>query len=114
MSSLDRTRYIFIGIIGIALLAIIVVSITGEPDPTLTPFSSPETTHPTGDDVVGISVLTSDTKAEWMERVTESFNAAGFQTDSGKTIFAEVMEEGSPGDAQQAVLDGEIKPVVWI
>ena len=65
------------------------------------------------DNTVEILMLTADTKAEWVNTVTEPFNEAGFKTSSGKTIYVEVAEQGSPGDAQQAVLDGEIKPVVW-
>ncbi len=58
-------------------------------------------------------MLTADTKAEWVETVTESFNAAKFKTPSGKNIFVEVMEQDSPGDAQQAVVNGSIQPIVW-
>jgi len=62
---------------------------------------------------VDILMLTADTKAEWGETVTETFNIAEFKTSSGKTIFVEIMEQGSPSDAQQAVLDGRIRPVIW-
>jgi Ca-activated chloride channel family protein len=58
-------------------------------------------------------MLTADTKAEWVETVTESFNAAEFKTSSGKTISVEVMEQDSPGDARDAVVNGSIQPVVW-
>ena len=62
---------------------------------------------------VDILMLTSDTKAEWVHTVTEKFNAAEVETVSGKAIFVEIVEEGSPGDAQQAVIDETIQPVVW-
>jgi hypothetical protein len=58
-------------------------------------------------------MLTVDTKAEWVETVTESFNAADFKTASGKTIFVEVMEQDSPGEARDALLAEAIQPVVW-
>lgn len=65
------------------------------------------------DNNVYILMLTADTKAEWVETVTETFNADKSKTTSGKTIIVEVVEQGSPSEAQQAVLDGKIKPVVW-
>ncbi len=62
---------------------------------------------------VELLILTADTKAEWVETVTESFNAADFKTASGKTIFVEVMEQDSPGEARDALLAEAIQPVVW-
>jgi Ca-activated chloride channel family protein len=132
MSSRDRTRNLFIVIVGAGLLIAIFATISstiGKPTPEPTGQSAdtagtrssePSTstqTRSTGNVVsisdVEILMLTADTKAEWVVTATEPFNAQRFKTASGKTISVTVMEEGSPGDAQQAVIDGEIQPVVW-
>ena len=58
-------------------------------------------------------MLTADTTAEWVNTVTDDFNEARHRVGSGKTIMVRVVGQGSPDNAQQRVLDGEIQPVVW-
>jgi Ca-activated chloride channel family protein len=119
----DRTRTIFLIIIGIAIVVVIgflIIEPPLPPDPestgetsTASSESSSTTSSEGSTEKVEILMLTADTKAEWVKTVTESFNAAEFETPSGKTIFVEVMEQDSPGDARDAILNGSIQPAVW-
>jgi Ca-activated chloride channel family protein len=95
-----------------AVLAVIIAGCASAPTATAGPTVTPRPTA-TPRNAVGILILTADTKAEWVNVVTDAFNQAEVKTASGKTVYVEVMEQGSPGDAQQAVLDGTIKPTVW-
>ena len=115
MNARDRTRYVFTLIIGVALLivvAFIIIDDGTEPEP------QPETqpTYEGAQDPPGqaeILMLTADTKAEWVVSATIPFNDQRFKTSSGNTILVTVIDEGSPGDAQQRVIDETIQPVVW-
>jgi Ca-activated chloride channel family protein len=80
---------------------------------TPTPRSTPTPTSPVPPNAVEILMLTADTKAEWVNVVTDPFNEARHTTLSGRPIWVHVEEQDSPGDAQGRVLAGEIKPVVW-
>lgn len=60
-----------------------------------------------------ITILTTDTKAEWLEKATRSFNDGKFTTDQGKLVYVEILREGSPGDAQQGIQDGALQPTIW-
>ena len=62
---------------------------------------------------VEVLLLTSDTKAEWVNTVTEPFNAAQFTTASGRPIVVTVQGHGSPGESQQAIIDGTLQPTLW-
>jgi Ca-activated chloride channel family protein len=55
---------------------------------------------------------TNDTKASWVNRVTEDFNNAGLETDSGRRIVVQV-EQLSSGDVFPKIREGEIQPTVW-
>jgi hypothetical protein len=58
---------------------------------------------------VEVLLLTSDTKAEWVHTVTEPFNAAQFTTANGRPIVVTVQGHGSPGESQQAIIDGTLE-----
>jgi Ca-activated chloride channel family protein len=60
-----------------------------------------------------VLLLTSDTKAEWVHTVTEPFNAAQFTTANGRPIVVTVQGHGSPGESQQAIIDGTLQPTLW-
>ena len=64
-------------------------------------------------DAVRISILTTDTKAEWLGKATESFNNAGIKTSLGHPVYVEILLEGSPGEAQQGMQDGTYQPTIW-
>jgi Ca-activated chloride channel family protein len=55
---------------------------------------------------------TNDTKAEWVKRVTELFNEAAFETESGRQIIVQV-EQLSSGDVFPKIQSGEIQPTIW-
>jgi Ca-activated chloride channel family protein len=62
---------------------------------------------------VEVIMLTSDTKAEWLNTVTDPFNAARHKTSSGMPIVVSVVGHGSPGKSQQRIINGELRPTIW-
>ena len=74
-------------------------------------------TNPTPDlgqgPVVEVMLLTSDTKAEWLHKVTDPFNLAGHTTESSARIYVKVVGHGSPQASQQRVIDGLQQPILW-
>jgi Ca-activated chloride channel homolog len=64
-------------------------------------------------EIVNITILTTDTKAEWLNKATESFNNAAIKTSLGHPIYVQILQEGSPGEAQQAMQDGTYQPTIW-
>jgi Ca-activated chloride channel family protein len=65
---------------------------------------------PTGS--VEISFYSSNTKEDWINAVTEKFNAAEIKIAAGKPVFVHVTHVTS-GGSQQDILAGKIKPVAW-
>jgi Ca-activated chloride channel family protein len=63
-------------------------------------------------DAVKISIVTGDTKAEWLHNVTNRFNAAQVKNAAGKPVYVEVVDLSS-GDAKLAILNNEITPTIW-
>lgn len=61
---------------------------------------------------IAISFYTSDTKANWINDVTEDFNAAGYHVSSGKLIQVVVIQADS-GDLKEELLAGKIQPTVF-
>lgn len=61
---------------------------------------------------VEISFHTSNTKEDWVNAVTEKFNAAQIKTASGKPVFVTVKHVTS-GGSQAEILDGKAQPTVW-
>jgi len=124
MRTRDRTRIIFVTIVGTVLLLICGISlrqlIRDEIVKTSTPQATGDATsggddpqptrQPTGK--VTISFWTNDTKAEWVEEVTNRFNAARFQTESGQVIVVEFNQSDS-GDVLPMLQRGEIEPTLW-
>ncbi len=109
MTTKDRTRVLFVAIVGSVLLLICAVLLwqivnVGEGG------SEPPTRPPTGD--VVISIWTNDTKAEWVEEVTNRFNATQTQTESGKTITVQFNQSDS-GDVLPLLRQGKIEPTLW-
>jgi Ca-activated chloride channel family protein len=62
---------------------------------------------------VKISILTTDTKAEWLGAVTQDFNDAHKVTGDGRPIQVEMLQVSGPEVAVDKVLDGTLKPVLW-
>src|SRR5574341_1340352 len=61
---------------------------------------------------VEISFYSSNTKEDWINAVTESFNAAQIKVKSGEPIFVRVTHVTS-GGSQSDILSGKIKPIAW-
>jgi Ca-activated chloride channel family protein len=59
-----------------------------------------------------ILFVTSNTKEDWVNAVTERFNAAGIETRSGKPVFVRVVHVTS-GGSQTDILEGRLQPTVW-
>jgi len=107
---MNRTRAVFTTIIIATLLIIFVAFILqffGDDEST---DSAEPTPLPEG--TILLSIASSNTKQNWLNQVVESFNEAGHQTANDMAIVAEV-EHVTSGGSMNAILDGELKPVVW-
>ncbi len=62
---------------------------------------------------VNISIITSDTKAEWLEKATERFNNADIRLKGGNPVHVEILREGAPLGIQESILNGTITPTIW-
>jgi Ca-activated chloride channel homolog len=128
-SGLTGQTKILLGLVGgFAVVAVAVRLMTGNggdqqppPPPTPTPAVTvnreatvpPESPSAPGDPVK-ISILTTDTKAEWLGAVTDDFNAAGIKTAAGRPIQVEMLQVSGPDMMMQGVLAGNtLKPVLW-
>ena len=111
---MDRTRIIFITIIGLGLCIVggIIAS----------SFVSQLTSGQNGGDEgtqievpagsVLVTLASSNTKRNWLDQVTAEFNAAGMTTSSGSPIVVDVSHVTS-GGSMNAILDGELQPTAW-
>ncbi len=61
---------------------------------------------------VEIALYSSSTKEDWINAVTESFNAAQIRIASGKLVRVRVTQVNS-GDSKLAILEGKIQPTLW-
>jgi Ca-activated chloride channel family protein len=61
---------------------------------------------------VEISFASSNTKEDWVNAVTEKFNAAQIKTSGGQPVFVRVSHVTS-GGSQGDILSGKIQPTVW-
>ena len=62
--------------------------------------------------MVDIALYSSSTKEDWINSVTETFNAAQIKTESGKLIRVRVTHVNS-GDSKDDILEGKIRPTLW-
>jgi Ca-activated chloride channel homolog len=62
---------------------------------------------------VVISIVTNDTKAEWLKLVTDAFNATQTKTSAGRQIVVDMLQESSPGPTVEKIVKGEMQPVLW-
>jgi Ca-activated chloride channel family protein len=111
---MNRPRFVFALIIGLALLIIfgaLVAGLLGNLAGGRERAEEAETTPlPAG--TILLSIASSNTKRNWLDRVVMDFNAAGFSTTSGEAIVAEV-EHVTSGGSMNAILDGDLQPVAW-
>jgi len=111
---MNRTRVVFIVIISIALLIVcgtlffqLIGNLTEQDN-------SAENEAPTAlpADTLLVTIASSNTKRNWLDQVVQNFNSAGFTTDAGNRIIAEV-EHVTSGGSMNAILDGQLSPVAW-
>jgi len=111
---MNRTRWVFIVIITVAILIVFGVLIAQLINNLLDQDGNAEgeaaTTLPS--DAVLVTIASSNTKRNWLDQVVEDFNAAGFTTSAGNRIIAEV-EHVTSGGSMNAILDGQLTPVGW-
>ena len=62
---------------------------------------------------VGITIVTNDTKAEWLGLVTEAFNKSAVKTEQGHQIVVQMIQESSPGPTVKKIVAGELQPILW-
>jgi Ca-activated chloride channel family protein len=117
---MDRTRVVFIAIIGIAVCivgAIIGAQAIGNflEDNGGTTIADTTETEPQVEVPAGgilITVASSNTKEDWMDQVTAEFNASQTKTSDGRIIAVEVSHVTS-GGSMNAILDGNSQPTAW-
>jgi Ca-activated chloride channel family protein len=117
---MDRTRVVFIAIIGIAVCivgAIIGAQAIGNflEDNGGTTIADTTDTEPQVEVPAGgilITVASSNTKEDWMDQVTAEFNASQTKTSDGRIIAVEVSHVTS-GGSMNAILDGNSQPTAW-
>jgi Ca-activated chloride channel family protein len=110
---MNRTRLVFVAIVSITLIIIggaLFVQVIGG----LLDDEGPETAEatPLPADTVLVTLASSNTKRNWMDRMVEEFNASAQKTGAGNEIVIEV-EHVTSGGSMNAILDGSLQPVAW-
>ncbi len=108
---MNRTRLVFFVILLVAFLIVSIGLLMRGLRQIAGPAGAGEVGTPLPRDAIVVSIQSSNTKQDWMNQVVESFNAAGY-TVEGRPIVVTVEHVGS-GSSMQAILDGEVQPVVW-
>jgi Ca-activated chloride channel family protein len=61
---------------------------------------------------VEITLYSSSTKEDWIDAVTEAFNAGAYETASGNAIVVSVRH-GNSGGSRDDILGGLVTPTLW-
>ena len=111
-----RSTVVFFVIVGMAVLAVAAgglflgsFSLDGN---SASPSPAADDTTPLPQDAVVIEFHSSNTKEKWIDEIVADFNAEQHRTEGGKPILVTVFHVTS-GGSYQAIMDGEILPVVW-
>jgi Ca-activated chloride channel homolog len=124
MRRADRTRVVFVSILGLAVLLVLVVRSCTTPPPggvagSLAPAETTtgagsEATGPAAasSDVVQILFWTNDTKADWVKAVTQRFNEQQHRIGSGQIVQVEVQKGDSP-DALREIQASTLQPAAF-
>ncbi len=107
---MNRTRVVFTAIIFgvvVIILGALVIQFLGddESDELGEPTALPEGT-------VLVTIASSNTKRNWLDQLVQNFNEEGLTTSTDQAIIAEV-EHVTSGGSMNAILDGNLAPVVW-
>ena len=92
---------VVIGMLGVPLACSGSSSTSRTPEPTVPPNG------------IKITIVTNDTKAEWLRLVTDAFNALKIRTAAGHQIVVVVAQESSPGPTVERIVKGELQPTLW-
>jgi Ca-activated chloride channel family protein len=110
---MDRARAIFVIIIVVALIIVgagLLVRIIDQlSDDSRDRQDEAGTPLPAG--ALVVEIQSSNTKEDWMDQVIASFNQQDHSV-GGQPIVVTVYHVGS-GSSMDAIIDGEIEPVVW-
>lgn len=113
---MNRTLTVFLGIIGVALLAVaLMVGLVLTPQsksPPQTAANESDFATVTQPGTTVLTIASSLTKQKWMEAVVANFHAADVRTSKGSRIAVEVKGVLS-GGSMWKILDGRMKPIVW-
>ncbi len=71
------------------------------------------TPTPLPPNAIGISIVTNDTKAEWLGIVTDAFNKQAVKTSAGHDIIVQMIQESSPDPTVKKIVAGELQPALW-
>lgn len=112
----NRTTIVFFAVVGLAVL-IVVAGLIIQALSNLANQSTPgpgdvSVATPLPPGAVAVEFHSSNTKEKWVGEIVADFNAANHQTKSGKTIVV-VARHVTSGGSYQAIVDGEIQPVIW-
>ncbi|MFZ1403364.1 MAG: VWA domain-containing protein, partial [Anaerolineae bacterium] len=108
---MNRTRVLFLAIVGIALLIVIAAAITRN-NGGAGPGTATATAAPLPKGTVKVTLASSNTKKVWLDQVVKGFNAARQKTAAGNAIVVEVSHVTS-GASLNAILGGTLQPVAW-
>lgn len=100
-------------VVAVVVFVLIIILLRPPPAADRPSTSIPQdTASPPAEGEVVITFYTSDTKANWIWAVTQTFNEEARTTSSGKAIRVEVTQ-GDSGDIKDQLLSGEIQPTVF-
>jgi Ca-activated chloride channel family protein len=112
----NRTTIVFFAVIGLAVLIVvaglIIQALSDLANPSTPGAGDTIVATPLPPGAVAVEFHSSNTKEKWVDEIVADFNAANHQTGSGKSIVVVVYHVTS-GGSYQAIMDGEIEPVIW-
>src|SRR5512142_3256042 len=105
------------------LLMLAMVLVTCIAPPKSPARGTPQSTRPSNSIVtpqptrlpnsISISIVTNNTQAEWLGKVTDDFNASRAKTTAGHQIVVEIVPEDSPEPTVRKIVAGELQPTLW-
>ena len=104
-----QKNYQWITYVGFAAVVVaLLLSQCGAP-----PAPTPTGPTPLPPNAIDITIVTNDTKAEWLGLVTEAFNKSAVKTSQGHQIVVQMIQESSPAPTVKKIAAGELQPTLW-